>query len=353
MNNQKRLWKTGHFKWTLILLCIIKFFVPSWAIPIDEVKFKMFDNKNPNIQTEILKSLQTTQNVFALPEVKKAVVAGLTVGIVAEFWAPATNMLFIVVNLLGQESDWRESFSRTIANKLDRGVALSQLHWMKATMDTIKTKFDLMSESNPKGLRASIARFIHRECDRMLNLFARQDSFVKKYPLLGTPLLIQLAQFVALFHPIAKTLIKLEAMTPELSCKMSNILLDYRPRMVNARLEKLHEDSTKGLVTETNHLRAFFSGDYNKTIPATFDCEKKCVMNTAKGKLCLIDDFGDSWHTIPWSCASNYILILRQRVEEIFPVESLNSVCADKPQATGTFDCIKYICIFIHYEIGW
>lgn len=332
MNIQKRLWKTGHFKWIPIFLCIVPLFVPSRATtPSDELQFKLFDENDSNVESEILKSLQTTTNIFADPAVRKLIIGQLAIGIFKVAAAPATNLLFIITNLLAHESGWQEAFARNIAKQLDRTVALSHIHWMKATMDTITAKFGLMSKNHPRKLRNSVARFIHRELDRMLNLFAASDSFVKKIPLLGAPLLITLAQFIALFDPVAKTLIKREAMSPELSCKMSNILLDYRPRTVDARFDKLHEDSTKGLTTYTNFLREIVSDRSNKTIPDTMNNCGACH----RWRLCLIDDFGVSWHTIDWACARGYISILRHRIEELFPVELLSSLCDSKPKATG------------------
>lgn len=338
MNNQKRV--LGHFKWIPILLCIVPLFVTSWAsIPYDEVKFKMFDGNDSNVQTELLKSLQTTQNIFARSDVKKAISAGLAIGVFVETWAPALNLLFIVTNLLAHESDWRASFTKTLANELHRETALGHVQLMQATMDTINEKFELMNDGHPKGLRISIARFIHRELNKMLNLFARSDAFVKTYPLVGGPLLITIAQFVALFDPMAKVLIKREAMARELSCKMATILLDYRPRLVDARFEKLHEDSTKGLVEYTNLLRPLLSNSYNQTgTPDTFDCAEKACDGSRR--LCMKDDFGISWHAIDLKCARNYISILRYRIEEMVPVDLLNGLCVNKPQATGNLEHI-------------
>lgn len=334
MNIQKRLWKTGHFKWIRIFLCIVPLFVPSRATnSSDKLQFKFFDENDSNVESEILKSLQTTTNIFAEPKVRKLIIAQLAIGIFEAAAAPTSNLLFIITNLLAHESSWQEAFSKNLAKQLDRTAALGHIQWMKATMGVITTKFDLMSKRHPRELRNSVARFIHSELDRMLNLFAASDSFVKKIPLLGAPLLITLAEFIALFHPVAKSLIKREAMSPELSCKMSNILMDYRPRMVDARFDKLHEDSTKGLTTYVNWLRMILSESSNKTIPEpdTFNCGA-CDAN----RLCLIDDFGVSWHTINWPCAPGYISILRHSIEELFPVEILSKLCDSKPTATGT-----------------
>ncbi|XP_037037364.1 uncharacterized protein LOC119075076 [Bradysia coprophila] len=342
MNNKKGWWKTGNFKWSRILLCIVLLFVPSWAsIPYEEIRYKLFDGTNHNIEAEILKSLQTTKNVFAIPEVKNAVLLSFLPGLLFEVWVPISTIIFVMVNLLAKESDWRDAFSRTIASELERGIALGHILAMKATMETINTKFDLLKENedNPEELRRSIASFIHRECDIMLNLFAAPDSYVKKSPLLGAPLLIELAQLVTLFQPIAKALISREAKNPDLICKARNILADYRPRTINARLEKLHENSTKALVRYINELSpklsevmsiAYNQYGYNKTTPATINCQNRCNSND-----CLRDDFGDSYRVPPWSCAEDYALFLRHRIEEMFNIDLLDSLCVDKPTATG------------------
>jgi len=68
----------------------------------------------------------------------------------------------------------------------------------------------------------------------MLNIFDKIDSVFKAYPLIGAPILIALAQLVVYFEPIEKKLNPREGETPELSCRLRKILLDYKSRAVSS-----------------------------------------------------------------------------------------------------------------------
>lgn len=59
----------------------------------------------------------------------------------------------------------------------------------------------------------------------------------RKYSLIGATPLLQLVPLVAAFSPIAEELIPFEEKLAQLACKMQDILLDYRPRAVNAKLK--------------------------------------------------------------------------------------------------------------------
>lgn len=132
---------------------------------------------------------------------------------------------------MADRSDWRDAFTKAIADESMRGVVESEVRWMEATMETIQSKIQLLGDENPSlESRRNIASNMHSELDRMINFFDLKSSLFRKYPLIGTPPLLQLASLVIVFSPIARGLIPLEAMSPQIACKMHDILSDYLPR---------------------------------------------------------------------------------------------------------------------------
>lgn len=359
MTNDKILWNTSTFKWIRILLCIVPLFVPSWSnIPYDEVKFQIFDRKVRQFEMEIYKSLQTTKNFFASAYAGNVIMGGLLASNVVPILGPFAGTAYVVRTYFAQESDWKEAFERAIAHETRSAIALFQVQLMDSTMQTIQGKLKRMKNNTDMDSLIRSASSIHTQIDIMLNSFAQIDSLFKKYPLIGTPPLIALAQLIAFFDPIAKALIPSEAEDPELSCKMRDILLDYRPRTVNARLEKLHfraetplfHDSVSQVFPQilfNATLIKYNENGYNQTSPGTLNCRKDSVhANRSIAAIILHDDFGvDDYYHDYLSCATDYALLVRHRVEDIFPVELLNRLCVNPRQTTGTFDSIIYLYI--------
>lgn len=328
---QKILWK---FR---ILLCIVPLFVPTWAsVSYDEVNFRILINKTTNFEAEVLKSFQTTKNFFAQPEVKKGVLISILAGFIHPYVAMVHGVLFVMAGLFASESDWQKTFAKAIDRETKREIALSQLTLMKSNIKSIAAKYDLLVENKTKlEKQHTVGIVIHSKIDEMLNFFADGDSLFKKFPLLGTPLLQQLAQLTAIFDPVAKELIPEEADRPDISCKMRDILVDYRRHTVNARLEMLRVVSKKYysiLPDITNAMSIEYNQyGYSKTKGGTLSCEKGC-----SNKYCLKDDFGDDAYSFPPnSCVMDYALLVRHRVEKMFPVELLDSSCSNPLRPTG------------------
>lgn len=350
MNHHKIVWETSNFKWIRILLCIVSLFVPNWGL---NATFKIFDDKPRVFEAELLKSLQTTKNIFAQPELNTAVLIGLGISTVVTgvpYVQTAASLAFVAKSLLSRESDWKEGFARTLAYETQREIAESTIRWMEATMASIEEKFELMSNNTNIEIRRTPASIIHSEINVMLNAFAR-NTFFKYNPLIGSPPLIALALVVALFDPMAKSVIPEVAMVPELSCKMRNILLDYLPRAIHARIYKrLHVKAYRTRAIPPN-LDTFM---YDRTMSVKYNqygynatskhpCLGDCVKDQHHG-LCLYDDFGEDTFVFP-ACAYDYALLVRHRVEELFPVELLSKLCVKPPQTTGTY-CRFMINIF-------
>lgn len=207
---------------------------------------------------------------------------------------------------------------------------------MEATLKTIETKVKLLGDDNlDTENRKTIASIIHTDIDKMINLFDLQVSLFKKYPLMGAPPLIQLASLIAMFSPIAKTLIPIEAVNPDSSCKMRDILIDYRPRIVNARLRELHS-KVSSFGSRLKVLALLYNPNgYNQTSPGEIDCKKGCELDHAPNEYCLEDKFSNNSFecTIKGGksvCVEDYGKLIRHRVEKLFPVDLLDKLCSDR-----------------------
>lgn len=207
---------------------------------------------------------------------------------------------------------------------------------MEATLKTIQTKVNLLGDDNlDTENRKTIASIIHTDLDKMVNLFDLQLSLFKKYPLLGGPPLIQLASVIAMFQPIAISLIRTEAINPDISCKMHDVLLDYQPCIVNARLRELHTEvsSFKSRVKVIS--LPYNPNGYNESNPGEIDCKKGCDLNRTPNEFCLEDKFSNNLFECSIkngtsACVEDYGKLIRHHVEKLFPIALLDSLCADR-----------------------
>lgn len=228
---------------------------------------------------------------------------------------------------------------------------------MEATMQTLQSKIKLLGDENPDDEnRKTIASIIHTELNRMINLFALKSSLLRKYPLIGAPLLVQLAALVAVFSPIALSLNPFEGMNPQISCKMHDVLLDFRTRTVMARLHKL-----RSIVWFIETLRKrdkaslinvislpYNRYGYNLTNPPIVECDLDCdLYGMDSTDACVRDEFdagiysGQNFGT--QTCLEDYAAFLRHRVEKLFPIELLSSLCIDRKPQQSTGNCKKLV----------
>lgn len=341
-----------------ILFCILTFLVTScWAeVPYDDVKFNIFDKNPRNFEERVFQSMEIVRNFFAREEVQAAVSAGASVLSLIPYVGSIGEVLQMIQSTLAEQSDWRDEFTRTIVDETKREITESEIRWMEATIKTIQDKFILLSEEN-KDMenRKTVASIIHSDLDKMINFFSLRTSLLKKYPLTGTPPLLQLASIVALFSPVAHTLIPLESKNPQISCKMLDVLVDYRPRTVHERLEKLHSESTlfRNALARVRS-KPYNANGYNKS--NVMECHSKGCKKPyfSAVAVCLKDDFGDDElyleNYMNPQCWEDYASYVRHRVEEMFPVHAMELVCIDRKSRapTGKPNLFFFFCFIIN-----
>lgn len=318
-----------------------------WAeIPYDEVQTNLFDSELRDFELRVLNSTQITKHFFAREDVLVAIAAGV---VALEHYSPFIAQLAKLIPLMRDtmedRSQWRGAFTKAIADETMRIIAESENRWMEATMQTIEEKFVLLGSDNPDfSNRKTIASIIHSDLDKMINFFELKTCLFRKHSLMGAAPLIQLASLIAAFSPIATALIPLESKSPQISCKMHDVLLDYRSITINARLQNLHaEKSIFQSLLDVMSLPYNAQG-YNKTSPATIDCERGCKSNqTHPSELCLKDKFSkdeyDEKNDGTLTCVQDYAALVRHRIENLFPIDVMSKLCVDRDpkKITGNF----------------
>lgn len=206
-------------------------------------------------------------------------------------------------------------------------------------MGTIQSKVNLLGDINPSNeSRRNIATNMHIELDRMVNLFDLKSSLFRKYPLIGAAPVIQLASLIAVFNPIAKVLIPLEAANPQLACKMHDVLVDYLPRTINARLHQLRSNASIFRSVVKAMSLPYSEHGYGVAIRCDIGCRPDVSFS-----FCLKDEFSavDLLGTDP-ICVIDYAALVRHHVEGMFPIDVLKNQCIDREPRTAsgnTFQC--------------
>lgn len=333
---------------TLIFIAIA--IAPSLTyIPYDEVSINIFDRKQTSFELRVFETTEMVKSFYGRDDVVLAIAVGQTALKFLPYIAEFAKLIPLVKNTLDGRGEWQTAFTKAVKDEIMFGISESEIRWMEATMQTIQDKIKLLDETNPDlANKKTIASIIHTDLDKMINFFDLKTSLFRKYPLLGAVPLIQLASVVALFSPLAREIIPFEANHPQISCKMHDVLLDYRQLTVMARLHKLRikvfvEETVIGSMRRKSPLIEVMSLPYNATgysltNPPVIDCQPDC-----EGSRLFLDDvcLKDTFSTQDYysnnigasTCAVDYGALIRHRTEGLFPVELLNNLCIDqKPQ---------------------
>lgn len=161
---------------------------------------------------------------------------------------------------LNPGSEWR-IVAATMIDVNERQRLDKDIEDIKIDLGAIRDSLTPRS-SGPRPFRSDVIWNTHYRFDEILNHFTAHESLLKKYPLVGSPLLIELAHFVASLST--------DINDYDLACKMRNILLEYRQRAVDARFDKIASNWTApGVWFEKNYeiplLRSnIFYQPYNK-----------------------------------------------------------------------------------------
>lgn len=316
---------------------------PIWTyIAYENVQVNVFDSEVRDYEVCAAITTDEVEDFFRRRDISLGLGAMNWVPYIREF----VKLVPMMCDTIVDRSDWRTVFTKATVDETMHKIFESEIRWIKVTMQTIRSKIKLLTDDNPDTEnRKTIATIIHTNLNQVINFFDAKSSLLRKYPLVGSSPLIQLASLVALFNPIAQTLIPMEAMNPQITCKMRDVLLDYRPRSVLARLLKLRAKVMKRDERKASLIKVmvlpYNKHGYNQTNPPFIDCEWGCESFVMKPTdACVLDKFSENVYfgknIGPTTCFSEYAALLRHRVEEFFPVDLLNSLCVDRQQQQPT-----------------
>lgn len=321
---------------------VITFGVCSANISFDHLNLNIFDdNRTHLVESLVPISFKSTEKFFANRNIAPLIASIETSALdsVTPFVGKLGGLSLVLRNIVAKDGDWIESFGRAIANDSRGGLALNDIHWMQAAIDLLQSKVIDLDDSNAdyNVFRKRIASFMHSDLDKMVNLFAHQYSIFKKFPLIGAPIFIELSLLIATFSPIAFQLVPLEAKNPPIACKALHTLLDYRPRTVSARLDKIHSNSTS-FVSRLAAVRQLPYNPYGYNKATTLQCQR---VDESRPFLPLNNSLWDEFGLyIPYdndqSCFSDYASHVRHKVEELFPIRLLEKVCNERKSNVST-----------------
>lgn len=308
-----------------------------------DIKVTIFGSNLTNFERNVIESTKILKSFVESEDVAVVV----THGAVALSYLPFNIAKFykfvpLIRQILADRSDWRDAFTKAISNETMHAVTENQINWLEATLQTLQSKIKTVGDDNLSFQnRRNIASNMHTELDRIVNFVDLESSLFRKYPLLGAPLIIQLAPLVAFFNPIAGALIGSEAMNPQISCKMHDILADYLPRTLNARLHQLHSEVSifREIITVLN--LPYEANGYGVPIQCAIGCQKR-------KPICLKDKFSTlELFSTESKCTIDYGALLRHRIEALFPIDLLKKQCTEPQTPSGK----PLECILINGEI--
>lgn len=309
-------------------------------IRYDKLNFTLFDDQPTQFERNLINALETTKNFFAREDITNVINGAAAAANFLPFVNNLVNILPALRQALSSESDWHATFVKTLANEVSHQTAESEIRVMDNALETVQPKVKLLTEENnpDAASRKTIASGIHTELDKILNAFKHKNSLLRKYTLIGAPPFILLSALVATFTPLAQVLIPAEMRESQLACKALDNLLDYRPRTVSDRLDKIHSDHFRYTEAKTRVLLLPYNGNgYNKS--KTVQCKKGCappVYYVASS--CMKDDFSTEQieanqrtvrikPAIDDACWEGYNSYVRHKIEQQFPVATLSSLC--------------------------
>lgn len=315
---------------------------PRWIqseMPINKVKFEIFDSHPTNFEMKVFNSLQSTQNFFAEDDVRKYVDIGATVLKFIPFIGEMDEVLQTVTGLLEDESDWKADFSKVIAGEALRSIADNQIFWMQSQIKTIRKNIPLLDKKKQPNRqnRMANAQYIHNSLDTMVNYLGNKIGVFRKFPLVTAPLVISLSLLIATFLPIANATIPIETEHLQLACKTRNILKKYRSRAFIARANKLNAIYDHYDVMLEVFAKPYSSRGYNEADQDVLHCNTGCSLPEPKQNFhCLLDAFAtikynyggvSSEASVRNRCIKEYTAVVRHRVEQMFPVNIFNKLC--------------------------
>lgn len=336
----------------------------------EDMEVEVFDNRKTDFETNVLDSLKITKNFFAGSAGKAVFNAGAKAINLIPYAKTLSTLLPKLGDLLAEQSDWKVTFVKALAEETNRAITLGEIVWIESKLQTIHCLIELLNQRIEPDLanRKTNAQYLLNDVNTMMNFFDHRAGLFKKYPLITSPLLISLIQIIAVFTPIANTIIPVQSKHMQLACKARDVLMAYRARSVYARTKQLNLDYLYDKHVMDVLRRPFNEYGYNETNPGILHCESGCEKpfptkhcdsvcrqfrderNCKRAQCnhyeldmhsyCVIDKFGTNRYSHDdiidiknqkpddkFPCVTDYVSLVRHRVEDMFPVALLDKMC--------------------------
>lgn len=293
------------------------------VISFDAFKINVYEDEGESgFEERIRKSLGETKDKFK-EQATEALVAALKTG--AGLIPYIGKIISPIIPLLAQisrdEKDWRGPLSKAIADETKRTIAKTLSTTIigpgiEAIINSIRYLND--PEVSKRMSKETIVYNIHFELEKVLGSFSNENSIFREYPLPVTRLLMMLAEFVFVFDPILQAIFPALEKIYCVSCVLNTILLDYRPLIVNARLDAVELQCSDAMNCEIPRvdakLREYNPNGYTLRYEACVKSSENC-----SNSYCITDEMNNRGYRYiesPYlACILNYLLVVRARVE--------------------------------------
>lgn len=170
-----------------------------------------------------------------------------------------------------------------------------------------------------KGVDKQISD-IHGDLQKIEYAITRRNTIYRRFALMGAPVFTELSLMVTYFEPIAMETMEDTANHVNLPCRYRDVLVDFLPFALGDRFSRVLNTNVKDEVRNEPYNRS----DDQLVFYVSQFCRKGCNGKSS----CIVDEFSENNISSPWnSCAIYYLRYLKQLVENMFPIDTLNKAC--------------------------
>lgn len=319
-----------------------------WAdVPFENVTFGIFNSHRTVSDISTSKSLRMVEKFFTRVAIRGALNVNGKIANMVPFLEQLTTLSKANSDLLMPSSEFMLNFNESI-DDANRDATQVKFVLMGLTMQNIRNKFARLDKENQPNaaIRQSNTIFIHSNLESLVNYFSRNKSIFIDYPLESAALLINLALIVAVFTPLASTLLPSRTKHNQLACKFNELLVDYRTRAVILRAHKLNAIDMNYKYVASVLGKPYDPMGYGSSDSGILHCDSGCKDSNYIEITCLIDKFNKKkyhfasldtivYNEINHDCILEYVALLRYRTEKMFPVAILDKFCVTPRTPNG------------------
>lgn len=329
-----------------VLICGVLARIPYSAVNL-EVLLK---TGNQDFETNIRQSLQTSKNFWTQ---NANIIKGITyVGqlVPLPFVGALFGALQLMQDIFASESDWKESFVKSISTQTEQVSATQSIQQIEAALETVAENLGYLGNVNFTSVdKVAIAHIIHSRLGEIVNQFARPGSFFKRQPAISVTPLLALSSFVIASQPIIDNLVPGYSGTSTLSCRLHEILEDYRSATLFFRLNQViaanrprkNTDGFFGFLVYVFNRTPYDVTPYlvtaltmphqeNNDAEGFLDCEKPIDLKydelTDQSNNATYFDKQSAAPTRP--CIESYMQLIKKRVDRLFPIVTMGKICS-------------------------